>query len=183
MSLSTLNISGRAHPALGSSSSAIATATGMFLGSGDGAGPHFCSRGSTCPGCESASACVRNTKKLLFSSPARRFSAPGEHFPPSSSSWLGDFPPQGSPITSQSPFLLSLGRGCSLSLHSKGSVGILGCSDVCKEHCWLSTFLLPNSQEELLVEPIVFILSSQLPALSAAGVSHSSELPGSSAEE
>lgn len=160
---------------------------------GAGAVPQFCGRGSTSPGCVNAPNCVRNTN--ISSSALRqgreRFSVPGEHFPPSSCSCLGDFHPQGCPMTLQSPLLLSLGRGCSPSLRSKGSVGIRSCSDGCKEHCCSCTSFLPNSWPELLVQlemlAIAFTLSPQLPAPlelgSGTGVSLSSEIPGSSAEE
>lgn len=130
---------------------------------GAGAESQFCG-----PTCVSAPKCVPNTTmKLLLNSPARlgAFQCPRRALPSLILLLVGDFPPQGSSMTFQSPFLLSLGRSCSLSLHSKG---IPGCSGVCKEHCCLSTSLLPNSWQELLVElqmlAIAFTLCPQLPA-------------------
>lgn len=115
ISLSTSSLSGRAHPTPGSSDAVVATAPGMLLDVGAGSW-----------GC--APNRVRNTKNSCSTLQQgwERFSVPGEPFPPSSRSCLGDFPPQGSSVSFQSPFLLSLGRGCSLSLHSEASLGILG---------------------------------------------------------
>ena len=94
---------------------------------------------------------LRNTKELLVNFSARLWALQCLRIAVSSLillPGLGDFQ-----LTLQSTLpAFSWWGDCSPSFHSRGFVGILDCSDICKVHYCVSRSFLPNSWQEFLVE-------------------------------